>query len=692
MLDLNKLKKYKAKSDGTSLYKHTTLLLEILDELKTILNINKKLYNMCYNACLYHDIGKISDIFINYISGIDNQNYIRHEILSASVKNISDIERMAILTHHKSISTLRKRIEGIDARYKKEVNKIIKELNIDCLVDLKPIIKLLYNTEISKQIRQDKTAILVKGILNYCDHLASAGITKLDKGINFEQVYKFNSYTSIQTASKQKKEDIIIIGSTGSGKTEASLYFSNNIQNPEKSRRIYYILPYTASINAMYSRLKEQNISVGMLHGKASYFLYKELSEDIVASKTQYSIFKKFIKQVTVCTFYQIIKAFFECKFSEMMLSMYENSIFIIDEIHCFDLKEMSFILETLKYLKEKFNINICIMSASIPTIYLNLIKEKIGVKDYNVLKHTPKEYKMFKRHKVNILNGKIEKNLDKIKESILSRKKVLICVNTVKKAQNIRKELENFTKKNNLKLMLIHGKYNAQDREKIEKEILKKKEDLKEGEKEVSILIGTQAIEVSLNIDYDELFTELAPLDALLQRFGRINRKGFGKISEIKNVFVFDNIDGLGIYDENILIQTLETLKKINIIEEEKVQNYLDKVYKKLDREKYDNYAKDFLPIIKEYKLGEWTKDYIEKMLESKNVMVLPSSLKNKYLNYLEKGEYLNANALLVNISNKQYKMLHNNNKIKKEKAYGTNFIITTCKYTTKYGLEIEK
>jgi CRISPR-associated endonuclease/helicase Cas3 len=38
--------------------------------------------------------------------------------------------------------------------------------------------------------------------------------------------------------------------------------------------------------------------------------------------------------------------------------------------------------------------------------------------------------------------------------------------------------------------------------------------------------LIGTQAIEVSLDIDYDVIFSDPAPLDALIQRFGRVNRK----------------------------------------------------------------------------------------------------------------------------------------------------------------------
>jgi len=41
------------------------------------------------------------------------------------------------------------------------------------------------------------------------------------------------------------------------------------------------------------------------------------------------------------------------------------------------------------------------------------------------------------------------------------------------------------------------------------------------------TILVATQVVEVSLDISYDVLFTEVAPLDALVQRMGRVNRKG---------------------------------------------------------------------------------------------------------------------------------------------------------------------
>ena len=41
------------------------------------------------------------------------------------------------------------------------------------------------------------------------------------------------------------------------------------------------------------------------------------------------------------------------------------------------------------------------------------------------------------------------------------------------------------------------------------------------------TILVATQIVEVSLDISYDVLFTEVAPIDALVRRLGRDNRRG---------------------------------------------------------------------------------------------------------------------------------------------------------------------
>lgn len=97
-------------------------------------------------------------------------------------------------------------------------------------------------------------------------------------------------------------------------------------------------------------------------------------------------------------------------------------------------------------------------------------------------------------------------------------------------------------------------------------------------------LLVGTQAIEVSLDIDYDTIYTEPAPLDALIQRFGRVNRKRQKGLC-VCHVFDTQNEKDKFIYNEAVVSRSIEILHKIEekdegIIHEKDLQAYIDKVY----------------------------------------------------------------------------------------------------------------
>ena len=87
---------------------------------------------------------------------------------------------------------------------------------------------------------------------------------------------------------------------------------------------------------------------------------------------------------------------------------------------------------------------------------------------------------------------------------------RILIVVNTVEQCQTLARELREF------KPYCYHSKFIFRDRRRKEMRI---------AESFPRLLIATQVVEVSLDIDYDVLLTECAPLDALVQRAGRVNR-----------------------------------------------------------------------------------------------------------------------------------------------------------------------
>ncbi|HID0768124.1 TPA: CRISPR-associated helicase Cas3' [Clostridium botulinum] len=661
------LKKYKAKSDNTTIYQHNQDLINILNQLKQIHNIDEQQCESLIKSILYHDIGKITEEFQNNIE--DTHRKIRHEILSASVKDLSEYEKLSILLHHKTLDWLQKYIGN--KYYEGQLKEVSQKLNIeteDIMIYLRKICRTSHKNHKSLS---SKELILQLGYLKLCDHIASAGIKNIDKGFYAKDIYNFEKYRSIQqkVLDLEEAQDIIIQAPTGLGKTETSLLWSDKCQNKDKSKRIFYLLPYTASINALYKRLKQNNISVGVLHSKVRSLLYRE--DDITDIKEEIQLFKKNIKQVTICTIFQIIKAVFQCKNFEMMLAQFKDSIFIIDEIHCFDIREFTLLLETLKYLKDNFNINICIMSASIPTVMLNQIKNTLNI---NTIITADKEDFLI-RHKVNYIEDYILNNLKMIENDLISNKQVLVCVNRVDTNQELYTYFKNKFPKKNIKL--IHGKFNARDRSKIEKDL-----------KNCDLLIGTQVIEVSLDINYDVLYTEIAPFDALLQRFGRVNRKGVKRISDI---YIF-NQSKKSIYRDDIICYTKNVIYKIicenkGMIKEDKVITYLDLVYQDFDIENYNTYKKQFNTLINTLKVGYFNENATDSMLENNNTYsVLPLCLLRQYNQYINDNNYIKANELFVNTYLNKFKE-------GKEWYYDKNFkiYISYFKYNENIGLTKE-
>lgn len=658
------LSKFWAKSDEVITIKaHNDKLLNILKQIIDIYDIDY-LSESLERVIKYHDIGKCAESMQKKLQGGDSKT-IRHECISASVTALTVPERLAVLTHHKTLEEIEKSVLRKQKRYLKEIREVSQKLGIE-LEDIVDFILLANETSYKEVKILDN--ILLKGYLNYCDHLGSCNKDiKIDTGFNSLKSFNFENYNSIQIQAKEEKEDILIIAPTGLGKTATSLFWSNNAQNNNKSKRIYYVLPYTASINSLYKDFCNRDISTTMWHSKAEYFMNK--TENL--SHNDYKLLKYSSKQINICTIFQLAKSIFSCKRFEMLLGQLKNCIIVVDEIHCFDIDTLSYTLELLKYLKEKLNVRICVMSASIPTCLQELIKDRLGIT--KVIRVDKRD--MLVRHCIHRVSKTIIDDIDRIKEDLNRGKQIIICVNNVDTSQTLYKM---FSKDYQTKL--IHGRFNTRDREKAE-----------QGLKINQLLIGTQAIEVSLDIDYDVMYTEIAPFDALLQRFGRVNRKGKKGISDI---YIYDNYkDCSFIYNDVIVERTDNVLNEIiakdkSIILEEKTNEYLDKVYTEIDMKKYNENEKKLSYIINNLKLGNYNGDAMENMISNDNISIVPITLLEEYKGLIDNKEYLEAEALKVNINKKRVSWDSKN--IYKDEDYAT--YVATYRYDEKIGLQCEK
>jgi len=148
--------------------------------------------------------------------------------------------------------------------------------------------------------------------------------------------------------------------------------------------------------------------------------------------------------------------------------------------------------------------------------------------------------------------------NPKKLAEEIISRHRLgtrtLIVVNTVKRATDLFKEIED--KKPDAKLVLIHSRFRPIDRKKVIQSLID------EPEEAGTIIVSTQVIEAGVDVSAKVLFSELSPWSSLVQRFGRCNRSGEYEDAEIYWIDVpTDKKNSALPYTEEELLHSTEIL-----------------------------------------------------------------------------------------------------------------------------------
>ena len=113
-----------------------------------------------------------------------------------------------------------------------------------------------------------------------------------------------------------------------------------------------------------------------------------------------------------------------------------------------------------------------------------------------------------------------------KIKQAVLQGKCVCWIRNTVADATSIYQQLQSDADIDSEKLTLFHSRFVMTDRQKIEDKVLKAfGEKSKALQRQGQIVIATQVVEQSLDLDFDVIITDLAPIDLIIQRLGRLMR-----------------------------------------------------------------------------------------------------------------------------------------------------------------------
>ena len=299
---------------------------------------------------------------------------------------------------------------------------------------------------------------------------------------------------------------------------------------------------------------------------------------------------------VKVMTPFQSMSVLFRLKGYETTIMDMKGQDVILDEIHTYyqetnskkgsgiktDGKNMTCVVELIKLLKE-IGCRVHICTATIPSSLKNRIIGILGEDDTQIVSLSKEEISSFNRH---IIHTREFYDYDEIVERYNRGEKVLVVRNQIKKAVETYQILKRMCEGTKL---LLHSRFERGERAELESILIN---DLNKSS-EPCIVVSTQVVEVSIDINFDVMFTDCADIMSLVQRFGRINRQR-EKIGLYKDVFVV-NIDyatnGHLPYSSTACKVTFDELKKIEgeVLDENYIQTIIDNVHPSVDEFKFD-------------------------------------------------------------------------------------------------------
>lgn len=295
----------------------------------------------------------------------------------------------------------------------------------------------------------------------------------------------------------------------------------------------------------------------------------------------------------------------------------------VIDEVHAYDTYMNQYLLEAIKWLGA-YGIPVIILSATLPSDRrIELIKNylegrgrkfdktaelslsgEFGSESYPLITysdgldvHQKFDFKKEDNRKIGVFRLQEENLLKTIEEQLLEGGIVGIIVNTVKRAQELAQLLSG--KFSDEDVEILHSGFIATERIRKEQELLQM---IGKGAKRPykKIIIGTQVIEQSLDIDFDVLISDLAPMDLLIQRIGRLHRHDIErpKKHKLPQFFVLGTNENLEfesgasvVYGDYLLARTQYFLSdKINIPSD--ISTLVQKVYNQKLEIEFDNKA----------------------------------------------------------------------------------------------------
>ena len=355
----------------------------------------------------------------------------------------------------------------------------------------------------------------------------------------------------IETLLKRQKEKpllTLIEAPMGEGKTEAGIFAAVQMAKQWRKEGLYFALPTAATANQMIGRVQallnthqiDADVrllrAMSWLQSDESYAAHSTDEQNVVASWLAPTK-RGLLGQFAVGTVDQAMLAATNVKYGVLRLLGLSNKVLIIDEIHSYDAYMGEIIVRLLEWCKA-LEIPVVMLSATLPPS----LKEKL-LSPYTSQKlsgeypliTTVDSAELLTERKIHQTSHHLEVaacikpilgNKEQIAAAAVEEVQdggcVCVLMNTVREAQEVYRAIK---ERFDGDLVLFHAQFPAQQRAEIEKACIRRYGKDKRFRPKRSILVATQVVEQSLDVDFDAMITAIAPMDLLLQRMGRVFR-----------------------------------------------------------------------------------------------------------------------------------------------------------------------
>lgn len=348
---------------------------------------------------------------------------------------------------------------------------------------------------------------------------------------------------------------IVIRAPTNSGKTEAaSAPFLRDLKlGKRRWLSLIHVLPTRSLVNSMRRRYAE---AVGALKIKNAVISYEY--GQLIGVRSYLD------GDIVVTTYDTMLHRFYGTDLNAPhiigQVSKIVNSLVVMDEVQLLQDEywyAMSLLPHHIAALL-KCGVQIILMTATLPTVVLEIIKKKTSENLQNTISEeliSSPDKPVRGKISLELRNDEIPSSQDQlvqlIREHYPGKGSVLIITNTVEKAVSIYSSLFKayFENTIDLKPLLLHSRLRQGVRRDIE-EFLGSEENKK------FILVATQVVEAGLDIDSTLLLTEISPVDSLIQRIGRCGRR------QDSIAIVYTRSEGaLKVYPKSLVERTRSTI-----------------------------------------------------------------------------------------------------------------------------------